>query len=158
MAKTFKRRRKLIKPGLQLRLSGRFLGLAVLMMGLQYALLQGILTRVAGGLPGDRGLLIEQTPAIGLELLGWTALIFLPLTLLVGVIGSFRIAGPLYRFEVFLKTVIAGRGAEDIRLRNGDELMDIATLLNEATRPLREEQQRTAEPPGPPVDERRSAA
>jgi len=137
MTRRYRRRRKLIKPGLQLRLSARFLGLAVLMLGLQYVLLTALLQRVATGLPSDHALLLGASPGLALQLVGWSAAVFLPLTLLVGVVGSFRIAGPLFRFDAFLRSVHAGDAPEDIRLRKGDELKDLAALLNDATRPLR---------------------
>lgn len=143
----FRRRRKLIKPGLQLRLSARFLGLGILMMGLQFTLLQALLQEAAGNLPSDQSLLLDEAPALGLRLLGWSALVFLPLTLLVGIVGSFRFAGPLYRFEMFLKSLIAGERPDDIRLRSKDELKDLAELLNEATGALRRPQSSTAPSP-----------
>lgn len=90
-------------------------------------------------MPADSGWSAEEASSIGIELLGWSALIFLPLTFLVGVVGSFRFAGPLYRFDQFLKAVIAGDRPNDIRLRAGDELQDLADLMNEATRSLRSE-------------------
>lgn len=158
MAQTYRRRRKLIKPGLQLRLSARFLGLAVLIMGLQFVLLQAILNRVAGELPADGGLLIEQSSGIGLELIGWSAVVFLPLTVLVGIIGSFKIAGPLYRFEVFLRALLEGQQPEDIRLRAGDELKDVAALLSDATRPLREDQASADRAPSGPGEPNQAAA
>jgi len=139
MVQRFRRRRKLIRPGLQLRLSAKFLGLVVLMLSLQYTLLDSLLHRAASRMPADSGWSAEEASSIGIELLGWSALIFLPLTFLVGVVGSFRFAGPLYRFDQFLKAVIAGDRPNDIRLRAGDELQDLADLMNEATRSLRSE-------------------
>ena len=64
-------------------------------------------------------------------------LIFLPLTYAVGILTTFRIAGPLYRFETFLNQVLAGEKPERFRLRKGDELQDFADLLNAVTEPLR---------------------
>ena len=148
MAQRFRRRRKLIQPGLQLRLSAKFLGLIVLMLGLQYILLESLLHQAANRLPANSGWFADETAYIGIELLGWSALVFLPLTFLVGVIGSFRFAGPLYRFDRFLNAVIAGERPDDIRLRAGDELMDLANLLNEATLPIREGRPIGKEEPG----------
>ncbi len=164
MVQRFRRRRKLIQPGLQLRLSAKFLGLITLMLGLQYLLLDSLLHRAADQLPADRGLFLDQSGAIGLDLLAWSALVFLPLSLLVGIIGSFRFAGPLYRFKSFLRAVAAGEEPEDIRLRAGDELKDLAELLNEATRPLRgaQDEPQPQDAPRPQADEqdspRRAAA
>lgn len=141
MAQRFRRRRKLIRPGLQLRLSAKFIGLIALMLGLQFVLLDTLIGQATAGEADGGPSLSGQMWSIGAQLLGWSALAFLPLTLLVGVIASFRFAGPLYRFDVFLKAVAAGERPQDIRLRSGDELKELATLLNDATRPLREESQ-----------------
>ena len=68
-----------------------------------------------------------------------SAAVFLPLTLMVGVLSTFRIAGPLYRFEKFLLAVQNGENPGDFTLRSGDELKDLAALINSSTRPLRRE-------------------
>ena len=56
----------------------------------------------------------------------------------VGVLFTFRIAGPVYRFEQFLSAVVRGERPRDFRLRKGDQLTELAALINDATRPLRE--------------------
>ena len=66
-----------------------------------------------------------------------SAALFLPLVFAVGVLTTFRFAGPVYRFEQFLKNVIAGKAPADCRLRKGDHLQDFCQLLNQATAPLR---------------------
>lgn len=137
MTRPYKRKRKLIRPGLQLRLSGVFVGLVTLMLLLQYLLLNAELYRAAGELPSDGTRLLAMTDDVALRVAVASALVFLPLTLLVGVLASFRIAGPVYRFERFLEALRDGEQPEDFRLRDGDELQEIATLLNDATRPMR---------------------
>jgi len=158
MAQRFRRRRKLIRPGLQLRLSAKFVGLIALMLGLQFVLLDALIGQTAAGEPEGTLLLADPMWSVGVQLLGWSAVVFLPLTLLVGVIASFRFAGPLYRFDVFLKAVAAGERPADIRLRSGDELKELASLLNEATRPLRQEPEDTSDPEVGRGGERQAAA
>lgn len=158
MAQRFRRRRKLIRPGLQLRLSAKFVGLIALMLGLQFVLLDALIGETAAATSDGAASMSDQMWSVGVQLLGWSAVVFLPLTLLVGVIASFRFAGPLYRFDVFLKAVAAGEQPEDIRLRSGDELKELATLLNEATRPLREDSQATNSPELSRGGERQAAA
>jgi len=51
MAQRFRRRRKLIRPGLQLRLSAKFVGLIALMLGLQFVLLDALIGQTAAGEP-----------------------------------------------------------------------------------------------------------
>jgi nitrogen fixation/metabolism regulation signal transduction histidine kinase len=61
----------------------------------------------------------------------------LPLTIAVGILVTFRIAGPVYRLKEFLKSIASGATPEDCRLRKGDELQDLCSLANDATAPLR---------------------
>ncbi len=137
MTATYKRRKKLIKPRLQLRMSGLFVGLVTLMLMLQFALITAALHHAANTLPSDSALLLGQTNALTLRIIGISAAVFLPLTLLVGVLSTFRIAGPLYRFEKFLTAVQNGENPGDFTLRGRDELKDLAALINTSTAPLR---------------------
>jgi len=81
-------------------------------------------------------------------------LVFLPLTFFVGILSTFRVAGPLYRFEKFLESLQRGERPPDFRLRKGDELHDLAELLNQATAPMRKGDEEEAEdevsPDAPP--------
>lgn len=137
MSSSHKRRQKLIKPGLQLRMSGIFVGLVTLMLGLQYVLLTAELHQAANSLPSDGQRLLESTNGVAIKVIAISALVFLPLTLLIGILSTFRVAGPLYRFQRFLEAVRDGERPADFRLRSKDELHDLAALLNEATQPLR---------------------
>jgi signal peptidase II len=132
-----KRRIKLIQPRLQLKLIFVFLGMAASSMLLQFILFTSNVTEVATALPADGLILVEELPALLYRTLVVSFLLFLPLMFFVGVLVTFRIAGPLYRFEVYLKQVIRGEKPEDCRLRQGDELQNLCQLINEATAPLR---------------------
>lgn len=137
MSVQYKRRKKLIKPRLQLRMSGLFVGLVTLMLLLQFALITAALHHTANLLPSDSALLLGQTNSFALRIIGISAAVFLPLTLMVGILSTFRIAGPLYRFEQFLVAVQNGENPEDFTLRERDELKDLAALINTSTAPLR---------------------
>lgn len=137
MQKTYRRRQKLIKPRLQLKLTLIFVGLSALSLLLQFVLFQSALTNVALELPNDSDLLMGATNGLLIRVLLGSFLVFLPLTFLVGVLTTFRIAGPIYRFEQFLDAVRRGNRPPNFRLRKGDELVDLASLINEATEPLR---------------------
>ncbi|QDV09034.1 hypothetical protein Poly30_45900 [Planctomycetes bacterium Poly30] len=139
MSRPYKRRKKLIKPRLQLRMSGIFVGLVTLMLLLQSALLTASLHHVANTMPNDSALLLGQTNDLAIRLVLISAAVFLPLTLMVGVLSTFRIAGPLYRFERFLLAVQNGENPGDFTLRDGDELKDLAALINSSTAPLRQD-------------------
>ena len=135
---TYQRRRKLIKPRLQLKLTLTFVGLSALSLLLQFVLFQNVLTEAALLLPNDHDVLVGETNGLLLAVLAVSFLVLLPLTFLVGVLATFRIAGPVYRFEQFLAAVRRGERPADFHLRKGDELTDLAALINEATEPLRE--------------------
>lgn len=143
----FRRKTVLIKPGLQLWLVGVFLGLSALSMMLQFVLFTNVMQRMATELPNDGPVVMEALSDALWHVLGMSFLVFLPLTLMVGVLCTFRVAGPLHRFETFLRQVIAGEGPADFSLRSKDKLGDLAGLLNEATRPLRDAQGTSERPP-----------
>ena len=137
MPRTYKRRKKLIKPTLQLKLSGIFVGLSALSLLLQFVLFTNVLHEIAIQLPNDGAIVLEEINGVTLRILAASFLVFLPLTLAVGVLCTFRIAGPVYRFEQFLDAVRRGEKPGDFSLRKGDELQELARLVREATEPLR---------------------
>lgn len=141
MPQLHRRKKKLIKPRLQLRLTGIFVGLTALSLLLQFVLFTNILHETAIGLPNDGPIVLDEINRITTHVLVASFLVFLPLTLSVGVLCTFRLAGPLYRFEQFLGAVIRGERPRDFKLRKGDQLMELAALINDATRPLRSEVQ-----------------
>jgi hypothetical protein len=132
-----RRRTTLIQPRLQIRLIAAFLGMSTFALVLQFILFVSRLSDLAADLPQDGPLVLERVPDHVL----WTACVsfgvLLPLTFIVGVLVTFRIAGPVYRFERFLKEIIRGEKPADCRLRKGDELQELCRLLNEATAELR---------------------
>jgi len=139
-----RRRIKLIKPGLQLRLTGIFLGLSGLGFLLQSLHVGLRLSEVAGNLPHDGTYLVSMLPELPIEILLFSFGMLMPLTVAIGVLVTFRIAGPIYRFEQFLKAVHSGTQIGPCKLRKGDELQDLCELINQVTEPLRR-QQRTPE-------------
>lgn len=132
---------RIIRPRLQLRLILAFLGVSLLTLTLQYLLFLRTLTDEAARLPNDSAYLIggltTELTAIAL----WSYALLLPATWMVGILVTHRIAGPIYRFEVYLKQVLAGEARGDCRLRKGDELQDMCALINQVTAPLREQSQ-----------------
>ncbi len=137
MTRPYRRRKKLIKPRLQLRLTGIFVGLTALSLLLQFVLFTNVLHETAVSLPNDGPILLDEINRITSRILLISFLVFLPLTLSIGILTTFHIAGPVYRFEQFLSAVIRGERPKDFRLRSGDQLTELAALINTATRPLR---------------------
>lgn len=133
----YKRRVKLIKPSLQLKLVGTFVGMTALTLLLQYLLVTAHLTDAATRMPDGGSQLMALLPEMLTKVLLLSFLVVLPLMFCVGVLTTFRIAGPVYRFEQYLGSVTRGEEVGPCRLRKGDELWDLCDRINEATAALR---------------------
>lgn len=125
-----KRRIQLIKPTLQLRLTMVFVALGAIGLVLQLLYFTARLAEVAAYLPQDGELFATEVDTILLQGLLVSAVVFLPLTFAVGILTTFRIAGPIYRFEMHLNALRRGERPAPIRLRDGDQLTDFCELLN----------------------------
>jgi outer membrane murein-binding lipoprotein Lpp len=135
----YKRRIKLIKPRLQISLTMIFMGLSALGILMQFILFQSTLTKLATGLPNDGSRLMEQMNGSLLVVLGVTLLAILPLTYLVGVLTTFRIAGPVHRMQTFLGEVEQKGYTHPCKLRKGDQLQDLVAQLNATLEALGQE-------------------
>lgn len=133
-----KRRIKLIQPRLQLRMIAVFAGVALTSLLLQFLLFAQMLSRLAVRLPNDALIVLSELRGELISVLFVSLVVLLPLMFAIGVLVTFRVAGPVYRLETYLGQVAAGERPADCRLRKGDELMDLCAAVNEATRPLRE--------------------
>lgn len=138
---TTRRKQRLIQPRLQLRLVASFVGLSVLALALQFILLAAMLTNVAGELPQDGPFLMQELPSMLTWVLVLSIGLCLPFTFCVGVIVTFRIAGPVYRMRKHLEAIARGEEPGECRLRKEDELQDLCQTLNLAMSALRERSQ-----------------
>jgi methyl-accepting chemotaxis protein len=127
-----KRRIKLIKPRLQIRLTLTFVGMAAMSLVLQFLLFLARFSEVAASLPEDGGLLLDKLESVLIGVVATSALLFLPLIFAVGILTTFKIAGPVYRFERHLEQIARGEEPGACRLREGDELQDLCEMLNRA--------------------------
>ena len=134
----FQRKKKLINPRLQLRLAAIFLFAAVLAVQIQAILVALTLSQLAERMPNDGPLILSELGSFVRWNLLLTFALLAPVMIGVGILATFQVAGPLYRFEQFLRAVRDGRQTEPCRIRKGDELQDFCVLLNEVTAPLRE--------------------
>jgi hypothetical protein len=141
------RRRILILPRLQFRLVAAFLSAACISTVVQMLLLNLALTSLANDQPTARGALLEATPDILRTQILLTFCLMAPLVIAVGLLETFRVAGPLYRIEQYLKDVVAGGHPEPCTLRADDELHDLCRLVNAATQPAA----RAPAAPAPPA-------
>jgi hypothetical protein len=141
----YRRRIKLIKPKLQLKLVGVFVGLSALGFLLQSLHVGLRLSELAASVPEGGSYLMAVMPELPLEILLVSFGMLLPLTIAVGILVTFRIAGPVYRFEKYLQSVLRGEELGPCRIRKGDEFQELCELINQVTAALR--QQRSGELP-----------
>jgi signal peptidase II len=154
----YRRRIKLIKPRLQLKLVGVFVGLSALGFLLQSLHVGLRLSELAANVPEGGTYLMAVMPELPLEILLVSFGMLLPLTIAVGILVTFRIAGPVYRFEKYLKAVIRGEETGPCRIRKGDEFQELCELINQASAAFRERggEKRVPEPEGEPGELRKA--
>ncbi|MFN0059625.1 MAG: hypothetical protein ACKVX7_14305 [Planctomycetota bacterium] len=124
------RRNKLAKPALQLRVIAVFLLLAVSVQVVQCAVLWHAVSALEDQLPGyatEIAALLHQKLA---WILAASLIVTIPLTLIVGALTTFPIAGPVYRMERHLAAVAAGETAAPCTIRDGDELQELCEAIN----------------------------
>jgi hypothetical protein len=131
-----RRRIKLIKPRLQLKLVGVFVGLSGLGFLLQSLHVGLRLSELAASVPEGGTYLMAVMPELPLEILLVSFGMLLPLTIAVGILVTFRIAGPVYRFEKYLQQVLRGEEVGPCRIRKGDEFVELCELINQVTSAL----------------------
>jgi len=138
MRKPEQRRDRLVRPRLQLRLILAFLGVATIALLLQFALFASVLTSVASELPGDGQIFLERTTGLSITILVVSMGVLLPLCFFVGVLVTFRVAGPIYRFEKHLESIARGVDPGPCRIRKGDDLQDFCASFNKALARMRD--------------------
>ncbi len=136
--KNYRRKKKLIEPRLQLKFALIFVSTAGLSVLVQMIVLGHILSDLAASLPNDGVVLLSRVPEALRNATLFTFALLAPLILVIGILSTFRIVGPMYRFREFLGKVIRGENPPPCRIRDNDDLQDFCELLNEVTAPLRE--------------------
>ena len=142
----FQRTKQLIQPRLQLRLILTFLGVALIGLILQFVLFAATLSALASEMPQDGPLLLERVPSYTLTVLAISVCVVFPLTITIGILTTFRIAGPLYRFEQHMKAIARGDDPGECHLRNGDQLQDLCEIFNAALNTMRKQGWKSREP------------
>ena len=133
-----RRKVKLILPKVQLRLIGSFAAASMLSLGLQYLLFSQAVSALAADLPHDGMFVLERLPRVLFGVLLTTSALIFPVIAWIGLQTTFRIAGPLYRFERYLEAVVRGEETRACKLRSGDQLQELCRLINQSSLPMRE--------------------
>ena len=126
------RKQRLIKPGLQLRFGFIFLATSVGAVLIHAFLLNWTLTQISHKLPNDESVLLAQWPGVFSKDIIFAIGLMLPMTLVIGVLATFPIAGAIHRIETHLRDVIRGTNVGPCKLRKGDQLQDLCGLMNQA--------------------------
>lgn len=90
-----------------------------------------------GALDDGGGQLADQVPGMMLGVLAFSLAIVLPIVFLIGLVLTFRIAGPAYRFESYLRSLARGEELSPCRIRESDELQSLCEAINEVADGLR---------------------
>ena len=129
------RSRKLIKPRLQLELSLVFGGLSVLACLLMGLLFNSLLSQATSSMPQGGEYLVDLLPSIFAKAVLVAGGLVLPLTVGVGILMTFRVAGPVYRMEQHLRSVLRGETVRPCMIRKGDKFQELCDLINAVTVP-----------------------
>jgi signal peptidase II len=139
------RLQKLIKPRLQLKLVSSFVGVALLSMLLQFFLFSTNLLRLTSHLPFAEAYSEQIIGDMLYDTLLVSFSILVPLTIVIGVLFTHRIAGPVYRFERYLSDFAEGKESGPCRIRTGDELQELCGIINRAVERVRRESEAPSE-------------
>jgi hypothetical protein len=131
------RKQKLIKPALQLRLIVVFACVACASAVIQAIMLNRTVMQLFEQVPEEANALLGMWPDVLLNNVLLTFALVAPVTLGIGILATFRIAGPVFRLEQHLKQIAEGKDPGPCRLREGDELQDLCEHLNAALDALR---------------------
>ncbi len=154
MAKrNYKRKRKLIKTRFQIKVALSGLGIAIVAVLLLMIMINEAILEFASNGWVDAAAMRSEWMSVLVSKLLFALALLVPMTLALGVVLTHKIAGPLYRFEMFLNAVMKGEHPEECRLRDGDELKDFCALLNKVTEPLRSGNVAFDTPPAAATDE-----
>jgi methyl-accepting chemotaxis protein len=127
------RSNKLVKPSLQLRMTLWFAGISTIGLVTQFMLTADAISRLAVDMPQNGAPAFDELSLTAIRVLLHSLVIALPITLALGILVTARIAGPLHRMQAFLGAVAEGERPPDLVLRRGDDLQELAELVNRAT-------------------------
>ncbi|MEE8141464.1 MAG: hypothetical protein V3T77_00020 [Planctomycetota bacterium] len=153
MTDQHKRKKKLPKPALQLKIVMIFLCLGLSCVLLQFTMFSRTISEMALQVPGEGMSLSGKVFDILWRDLFIALALLIPLTVSVGIIVTFRIAGPVYRFESYLRSIAGGENPGPCSIRRGDELQELCTAINLAVDALRQQNEtHEFEAPDPPKE------
>jgi len=134
-SKRNKRKSKLPKARLQFKIILTFLATAFLCTAFQYVLTTTTVMEIVREINSQE--MESEITQIGLRTLFVSLVLLVPMTMAIGIVVTFRVAGPIKRFELYLRSIVAGANPGPCRIREGDELQELCHLINLAVETLR---------------------
>jgi len=131
MSSHYRRRKfRLLTPRLQLRLMAGFGGIALLALVLQFLLFQHAIGEAAVVMQGSDTAVVDRLTGELQTTLLISVGVLLPAVFAVGTSAVLRFVGPLFRFKKWLEEVLDGKDPGALKLRPGDDLQDLAQLID----------------------------
>ncbi len=141
--RSYKRRSRLPKPKLQLKMILVFLAAGFFSVAFQFVITTTTLLEIVK--ESSSAELEREISYIGLKTLLLSVCLLIPLVVAVGTLVTFRVAGPIKRFEMYFRSIARGEDPGPCRIRKGDELQDLCEVINQAVATLREERAESEE-------------
>ena len=134
---TYSRKKKLINVSLQIKLISVFLCVSLIASLFQVVLLNRALVGLGELVPEASETLLAHLPSVLTTNLVLTLAVLFPLTFLVGVLVTHRVAGPAYRLQQHCLKLARGEEPGRCFLRKDDELQELCEAMNRAFEALR---------------------
>ncbi len=135
----FKRKQYLVSPKFQLKYSG----IILLLMFITALMCSYVVYYTSMVMMGEKlasvypqGRLVSIVKLVNLRIL-LSLILMSPVVIVIGILLSHKIAGPIFRIERFLNKMASGDFTSRISLRKGDELMTIAERMNSLSESLK---------------------
>lgn len=130
----YKRRIVLIRPAMQMRMIAPFVAICAVAV---------LLSLVTANLRDGPAMTLAIVIAVAMGVL-------LPLAVGTGILVTFRVAGPVHRFEQHLGAIARGEDPGVCKIRKTDELHGLCDAINAAVDRLREDARAAQEAVAPP--------
>ena len=127
-------------------------------MLLQFLLLGFFLSGAVEEIAAGNGHLAPLMTSIALKMLAFSFLVLVPMLVVLGVILTSHIAGPVYRFQAYLGSVVRGEYQGPCKIRKGDELQSLCDAINELSAKCARLEQQASAGGGQHVHEQRKAS
>lgn len=134
----YKRRKKLVRADVQFRvvLIALLVASLVLLVNFHLSLtaVGGVAAKWSNSL--EAGLALKELKSCILSRFVLSVGVLVPLAIGLGVVYSFKFAGPIYKFKKFFTELKTGPWNSRCALRKGDDLQDLCGAINAGLRPM----------------------